>query len=99
MPELLPPSARDAESQPPTVTDLEALVIEHGCGLRPGRKGGIRLEAGKIPVVEGTESREVPVVYNYGLVCYEGTVEEADMHQQTWRGWIPSQLGNRLCCS
>lgn len=71
MPELVPSSARDMESQPPTAADLEALVIEHGCGLRPGRKGGIRLEAGKIPVVEdGTGRREVPVVYNYGLVWY-----------------------------
>lgn len=37
-------------------------VIEHGCGLRPARRGGIRLEGGTVTAA----GRTVPVVYNYG---------------------------------
>lgn len=74
MPELAPPTAREA-SQPPTVADIEPLVIEHGCGLRPARKGGIRLESGMVQVDDGTAKREVPVVYNYGCVHSEGGVD------------------------
>ena len=65
LPELAPPGLRDT-SHPPTVADIEPLVIEHGCGLRPARKGGIRLENGKVQVTDGNGKREVPVVYNYG---------------------------------
>ncbi|KAF8588005.1 D-aspartate oxidase [Ramaria rubella] len=65
MPELVPPHLRDA-SEPPSVADIEPLVIEHGCGLRPARKGGIRLEKGKVKVEDPKHAREVPVVYNYG---------------------------------
>jgi hypothetical protein len=61
-PELAPPKIR--EKREPTVDDLLPLVIADGCGLRPARKGGIRLE------VEWFEARnggtKVPVVYNYG---------------------------------
>lgn len=71
MPELAPPARRNV-SHPPTVADLEPLVIEHGCGFRPARKGGIRLESGKIQVDDGTKNREVPVVYNYGYVHGHG---------------------------
>lgn len=68
-PELAPllPAA-DGQSSPapnsnPTVADLKPLVIEAGCGLRPARKGGIRLEAAVVETIKGTK---VPVVYNYG---------------------------------
>jgi len=61
-PELAPPHIR-AEREP-TVEDLLPIVIDYGCGLRPARKGGIRLE------VEWFDARggngKVPVVYNYG---------------------------------
>lgn len=53
VPELAPPGTKD-----PTYEDLIPLVIEDGCGLRPGRKGGIRIER---EIVSG-----VPVVHNYG---------------------------------
>jgi D-amino-acid oxidase len=65
MPELIPPNLRD-ESRPPTVADLEPYIVEHGCGLRPARKGGIRLERDTLTV--GADGRQVPVVYNYGYV-------------------------------
>ncbi|KZV99843.1 FAD dependent oxidoreductase [Exidia glandulosa HHB12029] len=42
----------------PTLSDLEALILEEGCGFRPGRRDGIRLEAGKW--------EDKVVVYNYG---------------------------------
>ena len=60
-PDLASPSVR--ASREPTVEDLEALIVDEGCGLRPGRKGGIRLEAGSL---ERGEGGKIPVVYNYG---------------------------------
>ncbi|KAJ7270844.1 hypothetical protein C8J57DRAFT_1319890 [Mycena rebaudengoi] len=59
-PELAPPEIR--AQREPTLEDLQSIVVEEGCGLRPGRKGGIRLE------VEWFErgDQKVPVVYNYG---------------------------------
>ena len=48
----------------PKIEDL--LVIEEGCGLRPGRKGGVRLQ---VELYESSAlGRKVPVVYNYGWV-------------------------------
>ena len=52
-PEIAPPGTKK-----PTYEDLIPLIIEDGCGLRPGRKGGIRLER---EIVSG-----IPVIYNYG---------------------------------
>ena len=49
----------------PTFEELKALVIEEGCGLRPGRVGGIRLESVHMPNRWG---KDVPVVFNYGYV-------------------------------
>lgn len=43
------------------------LVIEEGCGFRPGRKSGLRLEAGEIKVSPSSD-KTIPVVYNYGCV-------------------------------
>jgi len=54
-PDLAPPGAMN-----PTYEDLIPLVIEDGCGLRPGRKGGIRLER---EIISG-----IPVVHNYGYL-------------------------------
>jgi len=56
-PELAPPGTKN-----PTYEDLIPLIIEDGCGLRPGRKGGIRLER---ETVDG-----VPVIHNYGHAGY-----------------------------
>lgn len=59
-PELAPPEIR--AKREPTIEDVRSIIIEPGCGLRPARKGGIRLE------VELFQSagNAVPVVYNYG---------------------------------
>ncbi|TFK49360.1 D-amino-acid oxidase [Heliocybe sulcata] len=62
-PELVPQSIRDQRA--PTVEDLVPLVIEEGCGLRPARKGGFRLEVEWYPSEHG-QARKVPVVHNYG---------------------------------
>lgn len=56
-PELAPPGTKS-----PTYEDLIPLVVEDGCGFRPGRKGGIRLER---ETVSGT-----PVIHNYGHAGY-----------------------------
>ena len=66
-PELVPPERRDA-SREPTVQDVLPIVIESGCGFRPGRKGGIRLERDVFTTLEGTK---VPIVYNYGWVLFK----------------------------
>lgn len=59
-PELIPEGIRAQRA--PTVDDLLPLVIEEGCGFRPSRKGGIRLETEWIDI----DNRKVPVVFNYG---------------------------------
>ncbi|KAI5117888.1 hypothetical protein M0805_002279 [Coniferiporia weirii] len=59
-PELSPTYA---ENPHPTIEDLKPIIIEEGCGLRPARKGGIRLET---DVLETAKGLKVPVVYNYG---------------------------------
>ncbi|KAH7882367.1 hypothetical protein F5I97DRAFT_1931557 [Phlebopus sp. FC_14] len=58
--DLAPPHIR--ETRTPTIDDLRPLIIDEGCGLRPGRKGGIRLEVEWSKTGEG----KTPVVYNYG---------------------------------
>jgi len=48
------------------VTDILPIVVGEGCGLRPARKGGVRVE---LDWVEGAQVRrkgQVAVVYNYG---------------------------------
>jgi hypothetical protein len=61
-PELAPPHIRAARQ--PTVDDLLPIVIENGCGLRPARKGGVRIELEWFRAIG--KSGKVPVVYNYG---------------------------------
>jgi D-amino-acid oxidase len=61
-PQLAPEHIRNART--PTVEDLLPLVIDEGCGLRPARKGGIRLDV--VPFEMPGSDRIVPVVYNYG---------------------------------
>ncbi|KAF8217780.1 FAD dependent oxidoreductase [Mycena galopus ATCC 62051] len=55
-PELLPPNKREA----PSIDDLE--VVEECVGLRPTRKGGVRLGITSLNV----HNKSVPVVHNYG---------------------------------
>ncbi|KAG6917607.1 hypothetical protein DXG01_001836 [Tephrocybe rancida] len=61
-PELAPPEIR-AEREP-TIEDVLPLVVEEGCGFRPGRKGGIRLDVEWREV--GDSGVSVPIVSNYG---------------------------------
>ena len=57
------PKYTGGSSHVPTVDDLRPLIISENCGLRPGRKGGIRLES-DVSMLKGGGS--LPVVYNYG---------------------------------
>ncbi|KDQ10522.1 hypothetical protein BOTBODRAFT_36218 [Botryobasidium botryosum FD-172 SS1] len=61
-PDLVPHHLRQNEAEP-TVQELESLVIETGCGFRPARKEGIRIETDWFEREDGTR---VPMVYNYG---------------------------------
>ncbi|KAJ7442514.1 D-amino-acid oxidase [Mycena galericulata] len=60
-PELAPPEIRSQRE--PALEDLEPIIIETGCGLRPARKGGIRLE---VEWVDVRDQNKIPVVFNYG---------------------------------
>lgn len=62
-PEIIPPHLRK-NAEKPTVEDVLPFVVEEGCGFRPGRKGGLRLEAGRVPVPK--TDKTIPVVFNYG---------------------------------
>ncbi|KAL0958135.1 hypothetical protein HGRIS_000303 [Hohenbuehelia grisea] len=78
-PELAPPEAR-ANGRQPTVADLRPLIIEGGCGLRPGRQGGIRVELEWYS--RGDGQGRTPVIHNYGHAGYGyisswGTATEA----------------------
>ena len=61
-PELTPPEVRAVRE--PKVEDLLSLIVEEGCGLRPARTGGVRIEVEWFEDVRG--QRKVPVVHNYG---------------------------------
>ncbi|TCD68858.1 hypothetical protein EIP91_009572 [Steccherinum ochraceum] len=59
-PELASPEVRAQRA--PTVDDLLAIMVEDGCGFRPSRKGGIRLDVERIKGADGN----IPLVSNYG---------------------------------
>jgi len=63
-PELAPPEVR--AKREPVVDDLFPIIIEECCGLRPARKGGIRLELDWANAMQ--RNGKVPIVYNYGYV-------------------------------
>jgi hypothetical protein len=89
-PELAPPDVR--AQREPTVEDI--VIIEEGCGLRPWRAGGIRLE------VEWSEAggRKVPVVFNYGRVCLLGAcLSTAHVLLKTCGLWVSDFLGISKC--
>ncbi|KAG8698172.1 hypothetical protein FRC08_006090 [Ceratobasidium sp. 394] len=60
-PEIAPPESQ-SNGRTPTVDDVKSIVIEAGCGFRPARKGGIRLEVGSVE----WEGGKTPMVFNYG---------------------------------
>lgn len=55
------------EEREPSIEDLRSILLEEGCGLRPARKGGIRLETEWFEVPR-TKQRKIPVIHNYGSV-------------------------------
>ncbi|KAH8110280.1 D-aspartate oxidase [Phellopilus nigrolimitatus] len=59
-PELSPSYATNPH---PTIEDVKPIIVGEGCGLRPARNGGIRLETDVLETIAGVK---VPVVYNYG---------------------------------
>ncbi|KAG8778443.1 hypothetical protein FRC12_024981 [Ceratobasidium sp. 428] len=64
-PLIAPPESRE-NGRTPTVEDVKSIMIESGCGLRPARRGGVRLERGNVNYLEGEREVSTPVVYNYG---------------------------------
>jgi len=61
-PELASPDIR--VERKPTIDDVLPHIISEGCGLRPARKGGVRLE---VEWTEGIGGRgRVPIIHNYG---------------------------------
>ncbi|TFK28496.1 D-amino-acid oxidase [Coprinopsis marcescibilis] len=61
-PELAPPEVRAERT--PTLDDILPHVVGEGCGLRPAREGGVRLET---EWTEGIGQRGmVPIIHNYG---------------------------------
>jgi D-amino-acid oxidase len=60
-PELAPPGDKN-----PSTESVKSLLLYEGCGLRPARKGGVRIELEWFEGVKGREGDKVPVVYNYG---------------------------------
>jgi len=60
-PEIAPPEI--VAQRKPTIDDIRPLIIEEGCGLRPARTGGIRLESTALSSANGAD---IPVVFNYG---------------------------------
>ncbi|KAJ7593507.1 FAD dependent oxidoreductase [Mycena floridula] len=74
-PELVPPEIR--AERDPTIEDIRAIIIEEGCGLRPARKDGIRLD---VEWIEGIGKGRVPIVFNYGHDTLSSTVEWDTSH-------------------
>ena len=65
-PELVTGSPEFAsKTSTPSVGDLRHFVIEEGCGLRPARRGGIRLELDWLNV---NPEGNIPVIHHYGCV-------------------------------
>jgi len=61
------PPGKIEEGKVPTVDDITPIIIEEGCGLRPARKSGIRIECDILKMNWPNQThRKIPVVYNYG---------------------------------
>jgi D-amino-acid oxidase len=51
----------------PTLEDIQTRIVEEGCGLRPARKGGIRLGVEWVDYPgESAQKAQKPVIFNYG---------------------------------
>ena len=62
-PELAPPDLRDKDKL--TLSDFAGIFKGVGCGLRPARNGGLRLET-EWHAVPNKSGQEIPVIHNYG---------------------------------
>ncbi|KAH9835409.1 D-amino-acid oxidase [Rhodofomes roseus] len=76
-PELAPPEVRAQRA--PTADDIRPLIVEVGCGLRPARDGGLRLDVEWL--TDKKDGRQVPMVFDYGHGSsgYESSWGSADM--------------------
>ncbi|TRM68586.1 hypothetical protein BD626DRAFT_482205 [Schizophyllum amplum] len=74
-PEIAPPEVRAVRK--PVVEDILPLILEEGVGLRPARKGGVRIQLEWLTAKDGGK---VPLVHNYGHAGsgYEGSWGSAD---------------------
>lgn len=64
-PDLIP-TARCRDRDPKVLVDeLRKLIIEEGAGLRPARKGGVRIESEDL-VLENRADGTVPLIHHYG---------------------------------
>ncbi|KAH9477485.1 D-amino-acid oxidase [Psilocybe cubensis] len=63
-PELAPPEVRAVRK--PTLDDLLSHVVGQGCGLRPARKGGFRLELEWFDGKKVKRDDRIPIIHNYG---------------------------------
>jgi hypothetical protein len=61
-PDLIPETVSRDRQPSVLVEELRKLIIEEGSGLRPARKGGVRIESETIKVGNDT----VPLVHHYG---------------------------------
>ena len=77
-PELASPLVR--EEREPLIDDLRSILLEEGCGLRPARKSGIRLETEWFDV-PGRKERKIPVIHNYGSVIQFVLLDARDLER------------------
>ncbi|KAF9486248.1 D-amino-acid oxidase [Pholiota conissans] len=63
-PELAPPEIRAIRG--PRLEDVLPHVVGEGCGLRPAREGGIRLEVEWVDGEPVHREGKIPLVHNYG---------------------------------
>jgi D-amino-acid oxidase len=63
---LIAPAEARVNGRTPNVEDVRSIMIESGCGLRPARKGGVRLEIGSVEYESGGQNTRTPLIFNYG---------------------------------
>lgn len=66
-PELATPLLRGT-SRAPSADDLYPLIVDMGCGMRPGRQGGVRLEGSFLDIKD--LPAKIPLIYNYGYAGF-----------------------------
>ncbi|KAJ9093579.1 hypothetical protein QFC19_008308 [Naganishia cerealis] len=63
-PDLVPVSSCKNRDPQVLVKELRKLIIEEGAGLRPARKGGVRIESEDLLV--GNGKKVIPLIHHYG---------------------------------